>query len=91
VATDHPSNDIASNIALYFAAPTVADGDKQAKLDSLSTDFQALANKIVADVCACADRSTSLRRLRESFELSCSSIVEEQADPNPSWPPDPNL
>lgn len=86
MATDHPSNDIASNIDLYFAAPTVEDGDKQTKLDGLSTDFKALANKIVADVCACADRSTALRRLRESFDLCVSSIIEEPADPNQTWP-----
>jgi hypothetical protein len=88
VATEHPSNDIASNIALYFAAPTVEDPAKQAKLDSLSTDYKALADKVAADVCGCSDRTTALRRLRESFDLIVSSIIDE---PNPvtSWP-DPN-
>ncbi len=88
MADAHPSNDIASNIDTYFKAPSVEDTAKQTKLDGLETDYRALANKVVADVCSCADRSTSLRRLRESFDLSVSSLVEDPVVDD-SWPPVP--
>lgn len=83
----HPSDDIAGNIDTYFAVPTVEDGAKQAKLDSLETTAKSLANQIVADVCACADRAVALQRLRESFDLSVSALVNEPVNDSPDWPP----
>ena len=81
----HPSNDIASNVDLYFAAGTVEDEVKQGKLDSLSEEYKNLVNKVIVDVCDCEDRATALRRLRESYDLAVSSIINEPAKTS-SWP-----
>lgn len=89
MAKEHPSNNIAANIDKYFAAPAVEDNvSMQTKLESLETDYRALANKLVSDVCDCIDRASSMQRLRESFELSTSSVVNEPRG-DESWPPAP--
>lgn len=90
MAAEHPSNDIAANIGTYFVAPTVEDSAMQAKLDGLVADYKTLADKVVADVCDCADRATALQRLRDSLELSVSAVVNEPANDSPDWPPVPS-
>jgi hypothetical protein len=89
MTTSHPSNDIAANIQLYFTPVAVEDAAKQAKLDNLEAHYKSLALSIVADVCDCADRATSLQRLRESFDLSISSVTNEAVNESPDWPPAP--